>query len=145
MEDLRTVQMLLGGPRAIGGELRTPLDLVDRVREGLLPITIENLATKLDMKADELGAVAGVPVRTRHRRKTANERLKPSESEGVLRIARIAGRACVVLGDLEAAHQWLRTPVPALGGVTPLSLLDTEPGAALVSDALGRLEYGVFS
>lgn len=145
VEDLRTVQELLGGARAIGGELRSPLDLVARVREGLLPATVEHLAGNLDMKADELGSLAGVPIRTWHRRKTAGERLKPSESEGVLRIARIAGRAADVLGDLGAAHQWLRTPIVALGGATPLSLLDTEPGAELVSDVLGRLEYGVFS
>lgn len=43
------------------------------------------------------------------------------------------------------AHRWLRKPNRALGGRTPLSLLDTAPGAELVSDVLVRIEHGSFS
>ena len=33
-------------------------------------------------------------------------------------------------------------PCPELGGKTPLELIDTEPGARLVENVLGRIAYG---
>ncbi len=143
MNELEAVTKLLGGSRVLGSTPRSLLDLVDQVREGLPPRAFERLAVKLDMTEEELGAVIGIPRRTLTRRKR-EARLDTRESEGVLRLARIAGRAADVLGDLSAAHRWLRSPNRALGGRTPLSLLDTEPGAGLVSDVLDRIDYGVF-
>ncbi len=45
----------------------------------------------------------------------------------------------------EAAREWLKSPLPALAGKTPLEFADTEPGAQEVEDLLGRIEHGVFS
>lgn len=39
---------------------------------------------------------------------------------------------------------WLKSPNAALGGATPLSLLDTDIGTESVMDTLGRIEHGVF-
>ena len=36
------------------------------------------------------------------------------------------------------------SPLLALGGKSPLSLLDTESGSAAVINILGRIEYGVY-
>ena len=44
----------------------------------------------------------------------------------------------------EPAQAWLKTQNPALGDVTPLSLLDTDLGADAVLNTLGRIEQGVF-
>ena len=38
------------------------------------------------------------------------------------------------------ALAWLKTENPALGNVTPLSLLDTDLGADMVLDMLRRIE-----
>jgi putative toxin-antitoxin system antitoxin component (TIGR02293 family) len=46
------------------------------------------------------------------------------------------------LGDDETARRWLRRPNRALGGRTPLESLDTELGARLVENVLGRIAYG---
>lgn len=48
-------------------------------------------------------------------------------------------------GDREAALLWLNRPAKALGGVTPMSCLDTIAGADAVRDLIGRLEYGVIT
>jgi len=45
----------------------------------------------------------------------------------------------------KGALNWLQSPNAALGGVTPLSLLDTDIGADGVLDTLGRIEHGVFA
>lgn len=48
-------------------------------------------------------------------------------------------------GDRRAAEQWLRTPVPALGGRRPVDLGSTEPGAREVEDLIARIRHGVIS
>ena len=58
---------------------------------------------------------------------------------------RIMIRAVEVLGSREEASRWLHAPNPALGGQTPLELLDTDLGSRQVEDVLGRIEHGVYS
>jgi putative toxin-antitoxin system antitoxin component (TIGR02293 family) len=71
--------------------------------------------------------------------------LNPVESDRLYRLARVALMAIEVLGSHEKAKQWLERPNRALGGETPLSLLDTDIGARQVEAVLGRIEHGVFS
>ena len=47
-----------------------------------------------------------------------------------------------VFEDLERAREWLKSPQFALGGEIPLEYADTEPGAQIVEDLLGRIEHG---
>lgn len=61
------------------------------------------------------------------------------------RVYKALVRAEDVLGTKEKAQRWLKSPIRALGGVTPLSLLDTDAGAEQVDIILGRIEYGVYS
>lgn len=51
-------------------------------------------------------------------------------------------RAVQVFGSREAAGSWMRQSIIALGGATPLSLLDTGFGAELVERAMVAIEYG---
>jgi uncharacterized protein (DUF2384 family) len=50
-----------------------------------------------------------------------------------------------VLGGLDRARQWFRTPLRALSGKTPLEYCDMEIGLREVALVLGRIEHGVFS
>ncbi|MUL38989.1 antitoxin Xre/MbcA/ParS toxin-binding domain-containing protein [Gloeocapsopsis dulcis] len=59
--------------------------------------------------------------------------------------ARITARAEEVFEDEQVAKNWLKRPNQALGGETPLGLLDTETGAEQVNQVLTRIEYGVYS
>jgi putative toxin-antitoxin system antitoxin component (TIGR02293 family) len=81
---------------------------------------------------------------TLHRRK-AGGRLGPAESDGVVRIARLMGKAVEVMESEENARQWLTSPQLGLGGAIPLDYARTEVGAREVEDLLGRIEYGVYS
>jgi len=47
--------------------------------------------------------------------------------------------------DEKAAAQWLKEPVRALGGETPLEMAETEIGAQEVNALLVRIEHGVFA
>ena len=58
---------------------------------------------------------------------------------------RIVMKVAEVLGSQEEASRWLDTPNRALGGRTPLELLDTDLGSRQVEDVLGRIAHGVYS
>jgi putative toxin-antitoxin system antitoxin component (TIGR02293 family) len=61
------------------------------------------------------------------------------------RTAQVVQIANETFGDPEKAELWLRRPNRALGGRTPIDLLETESGAEAVEQVLGRLAYGLFS
>lgn len=137
------VVSILGGPRVVRRPVRTSLDLVDAVRDGLDWSAFDATARAVDGSTEEVATGLGLAKRTLDRRRTLG-RLEPAESERVVRLARIAARATEVLGDAGAMQRWIREPNRALGGRTPLGLLDTEIGAQAVLDVLGRIEHGVF-
>jgi putative toxin-antitoxin system antitoxin component (TIGR02293 family) len=71
--------------------------------------------------------------------------LTPAESDRAVRMARVYANAVEMIGDEEKAIEWLSTPNRALGGEMPLDQLDTDTGARVVEDLLGRIAHGVYS
>ena len=67
------------------------------------------------------------------------------EQDKQYRASRVFNRALEVHVDEDAARRWIARENRALGGVTPLSLLDTEAGYESVLDTLSRIETGVIS
>jgi putative toxin-antitoxin system antitoxin component (TIGR02293 family) len=114
----------------------------EAVRRGLPYSAFERCRDLLEMRREELAELLGVAPRTLARRKQAR-RLSPEESDRLYRVARMVGLAETVLGSIKKAKEWMRRPNRSLGGVTPLSLLDTGIGARSVEQVLGRLEHGI--
>ena len=83
-------------------------------------------------------------MRTIARRKK-EKKLRPDESDRLVRVARIGAIAEGVLGSEQKAAAWLRESNRALGGIAPLEILDTDIGIKQVEEILGRIEYGVYS
>jgi putative toxin-antitoxin system antitoxin component (TIGR02293 family) len=73
------------------------------------------------------------------------QRIPADEGDKIYRLAYVITAATKALGDREKARRWLRRSNRALGGVTPLSLLGTQPGLQQVEQLLGRIEYGEYS
>lgn len=141
-----TAQLILAlGGKAVFKERTATYDVVvDRVRAGLPYAVLESLAGRFDIPQDHLLRVLHIPPRTLARRKKEG-RLHATESDRLLRMARIAAFAEDVLGDAAKAGRWLQKPNRALGGVIPLDQLDTDLGAHHVSQILGRVAHGVYS
>lgn len=100
--------------------------------------------TGLTQKA--LAERIGLSPRTLQRMLKERTRLSPEESDRLYRIQKVGSAALALFkGDLAAMQRWLKTPLPALSGESPLAYSDTEPGAQLVLDLIDRLEHGVFS
>ena len=138
------IEEILGGTKVVyrrnarGGELQVV------VREGLPFRSFEHVAEALDLRWGELADVFGVAARTLARRKQQRT-LSAVESDRLVGIARIAALAEATLGSKENVRGWLRCANRALGSVTPLACLDTEPGRRQVEEILHRISYGIYS
>lgn len=121
----------------------TPLELVGMVREGLPWTLYQEVMADLGLTDQMAAGVLHIPLRTLNRRK--GSRLDPQESERLMRLVRLRAKAEDVLGTKAKALQWLEASNRALGGATPLSLLDTDIGTQAAEAVLTRIEYGVFS
>jgi putative toxin-antitoxin system antitoxin component (TIGR02293 family) len=131
---------------ALGGErrVRNPEEMREWVREGFSFDALESMVQRYGLKREEVSWVLDLPERTLTRRKQ-EQRLRPAESDRLFRVTRIAVQAEQVLGSTDKAARWLHAENRALGGQTPLGLLDTDLGTRQVEAVLGRIEHGVFS
>lgn len=138
-----SVADLLGG-RKILGTLSDSEDFVPAVRRGLPYAALEALTRLLGRDLGDVGAVVGIPERTLARRKH-QRLLSPVESDRLYRLAFVTHVASATLGGVQAARTWMSRANRALGGVAPLSLLDTDIGCRQVEDALARINHGLYS
>ena len=138
------IEAVLGGTGLVYGRNARGGELPTAVREGLPFRSFEHVAEVLDLRSGELADVIGVASRTLARRKRQKV-LSAVESDRLVGIARIAALAEATLGSKEHVRGWLRCSNRALGGVTPLSCLDTEPGRRQVEEILHRISYGIYS
>lgn len=106
--------------------------------------SVEAITRLTRIAQSELARALAIPERTLARRKREGL-LSAEESAKFVRFAHVVERAEEVFEEGPPALAWLKTENPALGDVTPLSLLDTELGAYTVLDTLGRIEQGVFA
>lgn len=135
---------LLGGEGVLRAKPRVVMDWIPLVRRGLPSASVDAVVRLTRITQSELARALSIPERTLARRKREGA-LSPEESAKFVRLARVVERAETVFEDTEAALAWLQSANAALGGVTPLSLLDTDIGADGVLDTLGRIEHGVFT
>lgn len=117
---------------------------VERVRGGLAFAEFLALKEHLGVSEERLAGLLGMSRATLHRRKQQGS-LDPSESDRLVRYARLLSRAAEVFGGIEPGRAWLVAPAVAFQGECPLDFSDTEVGAREVEALLGRLEHGVFS
>ena len=144
VSDSMSVISLLGGEAVLHAKPRVPLEWIPLVRQGLPSGSIDAAIRVTRITQSDLADALNISERTLLRRKREGM-LSPEESGKLVRFARIVERAEMVFEDAEAALSWIQSPNASLGGVTPLSLLDTEIGADSVLDTLGRIEHGVFA
>ncbi|MBV2261953.1 MAG: DUF2384 domain-containing protein [Thauera sp.] len=135
---------LLGGENVLHARPRVLMDWIPLLRRGLPAASIDAAIRLTRIAQSDLARALAIPERTLVRRKREGT-LSPEESAKLVRFARVVERAETVFADADTALDWLQSPNAALGGATPLSLLDTEIGADSVLDTLGRIEHGVFA
>jgi putative toxin-antitoxin system antitoxin component (TIGR02293 family) len=143
--ETEAIAEILGGRKVLGRTIKKPDDLAHLVRKGLPAGSVAALAAKLHLGSTVLSQKLGIPLRTLSRRLSQASVLTPAESDRTVRVARVYANAIEMIGDEGKAIEWLSTPNRALGGERPLDQLDTDTGARMVEDVLGRIAYGVYS
>ena len=143
--ETETIAEALGGRKVLRKVIKNPDDLTHLVRKGLPAGSVSALAERLHVSNRTLSRTLGIPQRTLTRRLGKASLLTPAESDRTVRLARVYANAVEMIGDEEKAIEWLNTPNRALGGEKPLDQLDTDTGARVVEDILGRVAYGVYS
>lgn len=115
------------------------------VERGIVYSSFVRFQRNLDVTQARLLDLVQIPQRTLTRRRQEG-RLRPDESDRLLRVSRLFGRAIELFdGDADAARKWLSTAQTVLGGAIPLDLAKTDLGTREVERAIGRIEHGVFA
>lgn len=116
------------------------------VASGLPFQILDNLADELEVSTRDLAEdFIGITRPTLSRRRKTGTLTRP-ESDAALRYARLLEQATAMMEDDEgAALRWLKTPLPILGGDSPLEHARTEAGGREVELLMGRIEHGVYS
>jgi putative toxin-antitoxin system antitoxin component (TIGR02293 family) len=144
VNELRAVVKELGGRRVLGRNLASHRDLCEAIREGFPPAVVEELMQASGLTLKELAESLDLSARSLQRRRRSG-RLARFESDRLYRLARVLALAQQSLGDRTSAARWLKRCNRALGGIAPISAMDTELGARQVENVLGRIAYGGIS
>lgn len=124
------------------------------IRQGISASTVNDLSKRMGISKDSLLASIGLPRATINRKERDRVKLSRDESERVLGVAALISQVQTMVeqsGDptgFDAAcwlGDWLTNPLPALGGATPASYLDTFEGQRLISDLLAMTQSGSYA
>lgn len=128
-------------------------DRIGVVRAGIRSSIAKRIVDDLDMPAVLTYEALHLPISAINRKATTDTVLRPDESERILGLAKLVGQVEFMAQGMEDVEgfdaqvwtsRWLREPMPALGGATPLDYMGTMEGQALVSDTLARIQSGAY-
>ncbi len=120
---------------------RSPFGLISRI-EGGLPIEALDRVAQLLAPDDTLFKYRLVPKATYERRKTSHK-LSSDEGAKLARLARVWALALDVWQAEADARDFLFRPHPMIEDKRPVDVvIQSEFGAELINDILGRLKYG---
>lgn len=134
------ISALLGLKNIVSSEF----GLIEATRNGISKSSLLKLASLMGLTQEELCKVLHISTKT-FQRFTESQNLDIYTTEQAIEMSLIYTKAQQLFSTNLAVQQWLKSPLLALNGQTPLSLLDTGIGANLVLNTLNRLEEGVFS
>lgn len=129
----------LGGEPVLRGFIRSQAELAAAVRGGL-PLAVLKGLTAAGLSEAEVERFV-LPARTRRHRAEKAQNLTVDESDRAVRLLRVQTLAEEVFGQ-EKAALWLRRGLGELQGETPLAMAQTEAGARVVENILGKISWG---
>ncbi|UGQ48873.1 antitoxin Xre-like helix-turn-helix domain-containing protein [Massilia endophytica] len=131
-----------------------PQSRISIIRQGIPASSVGSLSARMGMPKEALLSSLGLSRATISRKERAAALLSKDESERVLGVESMIGmvqRMVEESGDpvhFDAARwlsEWLAGPLPALGGETPASYMDTFEGQRMVADLLAMTQSGAYA
>lgn len=132
----------------------SPLDRIGVIKAGVPARNVKLLSNRLHVDQQVMFEALKLKTATVNRKAARNENLSIEDGERVVGLAKLIGQLEAMLEDAGSAEafdapawmsQWLREPLPALGGRKPIDLLDTLEGQSLVSRALSQIQSGAYA
>jgi uncharacterized protein (DUF2384 family) len=103
--------------------------------------TVEWATTELELGIDEVAAAVGASRRTVHRWQAAEAPPSPEHRKKLEELQQLRHLLGEVFRTPDSALEWVHSPVPALGGKTPLLVL-TEGHASRLVQLLAGIRTG---
>ncbi len=131
----------------------SPLERISWIKKGIPAVEAKRLFVDLPIGQGVGFKALNLPIATVNKKAKQGETLSREESERVVGFARLVGQLEAIIqesGDPTGFDarawmaRWLTEPLPALGGVRPVDLIDTMEGQGLVSSALAMLQSGAY-
>jgi putative toxin-antitoxin system antitoxin component (TIGR02293 family) len=119
-------------------------DILSSTRQGFSKQVLMGLAKKISLTLQEFANIMHISERTLQRYDD-QDIIKTEYAEKAVELARLYTRGEEVFGSMDKFKTWMKTPVHAFRGDTPVSLLDTSIGFDMVFKELGRIEHGIFA
>jgi putative toxin-antitoxin system antitoxin component (TIGR02293 family) len=117
--------------------------IIKHMRSGSFTGVVRDIAGRFDISEQQLSSLLDLSIPDCASPGSAVRDLSPSDRDRLYRAEKIWERALEIFAGENPARHWLVQPNRSLGGETPLSLLDTEPGFQLVLDTLAKIEFGI--
>jgi putative toxin-antitoxin system antitoxin component (TIGR02293 family) len=132
------------------------LDFTEKIhviRTGVPAQRVGELSAVMDMSREALMDSLGLSRATVNRKVQREQALSPQESERVMGMQALIGQVQAMVDpesapDFDAAKwlaNWLAAPLPALGGATPASFMDTVEGQKYVGNLLEMVQGGAYA
>lgn len=131
-------------PPLLTRSLGEGLALAREVQQGFPVAAVEKLLEAGVLEPEEVYRLV-IPRRTLSHRRAEGQPLTAEESNRLARLASVVRAALGLFGEPEVAARWLRRPNRALEGRAPIELLDSDAGARVIEQVLGRIEHGVYT
>lgn len=130
-----------------------PVDRIALIKRGIPAARVKLLAARMKVDQRAMFAALNLKAATVNRKAALGETLSCDDGERVMGLAALVGQVEEMVAPehqerFDAAAwlaDWLREPLPALGGEKPIELLDTMEGQALVSRMLAQIGSGAYA
>lgn len=131
-----------------------PQDRIQVIKRGIPADYIDHLSARMNIPKENVIVFLGFSRATINRKVRQRRNLSSDESARVLGIEYLIGQVEHMVREsgnpeqFDAARwvsNWLNAPLPALGGETPASYMDTFEGQKLVSNLLAQAQSGAYA
>ncbi|CAH2605767.1 Prs ADP-ribosylating antitoxin (plasmid) [Rhodovastum atsumiense] len=133
---------------------RPPQERISMIRHGLWATEAKRILAERAIGQGAVLKALNMSAATFNKKVKQDLPLSRDEGERVLGIARLRGQFQAMMEDsgnpegFDAAawlSRWLTEPLPSLGGIRPVDLMDTMEGQAVVATALAQIQAGAYA
>lgn len=133
----------------------SPLSLVELERQGVPVRLFNDLRDEMGLTSARMGEIFKFPRSTLASKMKSRAPLKGREGLAAIKMVKLLAQAQRMVDNstseqapgFDTAHwlgRWLEQPQPALNGLRPSDLLDTETGTQMVHQLMGAMESGAY-